>query len=114
MWRQLVDEADPGPAELVLIEEACRLADRCDRLDAIVNGKDRVWLTLEIPDDGGTAEVVVDKLLAEARQQQLTLKQILGELRQAGAAGRSAPRQGASQRDELARRRADRRAAAGL
>jgi ribosome recycling factor len=68
---------------LVLIEEACRLVDRLDRLDAIVNGAERSWLKLEYADDGVEVTVVVDKVLTEARQQQIALKQIVAELRQA-------------------------------
>ncbi|MDG4796200.1 hypothetical protein [Micromonospora sp. WMMD1082] len=80
MWDQLVTDADPIEV-VVLAEEICRLADRLDRLDAIVNGRDRAWLTLEAPDDGTEMTVVVDKVLTEARQQQTTFKALLAELR---------------------------------
>ncbi len=79
-------ESAPGPAEVVLIEEACRLADRLDKLDAILGGRDKAWITVQLPDDGAVAEVVVDKALSEARQQQIALKQLLAELRAAKAA----------------------------
>jgi hypothetical protein len=80
MWDQLVGDDDPIEV-VVLVEEICRLADRLDRLDAIVNGRDRAWLTLEVPDDGTAMTVVVDKVLTEARQQQTTFKTLLAELR---------------------------------
>lgn len=113
MWDQIVADTDPIEV-VVLVEEICRLADRLDRLDAIVNGRDRAWLTLEI-DDAGDVTVIVDKVLTEARQQQTTLKALLSELRQARA-GRTQPqgKQEASRRDELAKRREERRRAAGL
>ncbi|MCU1659303.1 MAG: hypothetical protein JWO57_3959 [Pseudonocardiales bacterium] len=113
LWNELVEKGNPGPAERVLIEESCRLADRLDRLDAISNGKDRAWLLIseEIGDvTDGQITVIVDKVLSEARQQQLALKQLLGELRQAaaGAAPASGQGQGGSFRDQLAARRAQR------
>lgn len=86
LWRELTAEGEPPPLERVLIEEACRLADRLDRFDGIVNGRDRSWLTLELDDLGDGAEVVVDKVLAEARQQQVAFKQLLAELRQSRSA----------------------------
>ncbi|HEY9415703.1 MAG TPA: hypothetical protein VIQ30_13150, partial [Pseudonocardia sp.] len=81
--RRLYDRlvGDDEPVEVVaLVEEICRTADRLDRLDAIVNGRDRAWLTLEV-DDVGEVTVVVDKVLGEARQQQMAFKGLLGELR---------------------------------
>lgn len=79
MWDQLVGDDDPVEV-VALVEEICRTADRLDRLDAIVNGRDRAWLTLEV-DDVGEVTVVVDKVLGEARQQQMAFKGLLAELR---------------------------------
>lgn len=95
LWAELI-AGNPGPADVVLIEEACRLADRLDKLDAILGGRDRAWITIEIPDGGSTAEVIVDKVLSEARQQQIALKQLLGELRQSRAANVTPARSGKS------------------
>jgi hypothetical protein len=110
LWRELVENGNPGPAERVLIAEACRLADRLDRLDAISNGKDRAWLQIAddlsaLADSDGRVEIVVDKVLGEARQQQTTLKQILGELRQASSGAAPAAQPGGSFLDQLAARR---------
>ncbi|HEY9414039.1 MAG TPA: hypothetical protein VIQ30_04705 [Pseudonocardia sp.] len=79
MWEQLVSDDDPVEV-VALVEEICRTADRLDRLDAIVNGRDRAWLTLEV-DDVGEVTVVVDKVLGESRQQQMAFKGLLSELR---------------------------------
>jgi hypothetical protein len=111
VWRELVDGGSPGPAEVLLIEEACRLSDRLDRLDAILNGRDRAWLQLEVSDDGTEITVIVDKCLSEARQQAVALKQLLGEIRQMAsgkAAGAPMQAQEVSFRDQLAARRAQR------
>lgn len=120
MWDQLVTDSDPVEV-VALVEEICRTADRLDRLDAIVNGRDRAWLTLEV-DDVGEVTVVVDKVLGEARQQQMAFKGLLGELRaMRGASAKTAGRGrqvqsskgGAGVTDIAARIAARRRGAAG-
>lgn len=87
LFAALVEGGVLGPAERVLAEEAGRLADRLDRLDRHLQGRE--WLRFD-PGEyeaGGAVEIVVrvDQVLAEARQQQAVLKQIVGELRQSAA-----------------------------
>lgn len=90
MWSDLVT-ASTGPAERVLIAEACRIADRLERLDRQLRGADREWLRLTWRETEGDLIVTVDKALSEARQQAVALKQLLGEIRQAQAPAKSAP-----------------------
>lgn len=104
LWEEEGGDGLTGTRRMVL-EEACRLVDRLDRLDAILSGRDRAWLSLELADDG-TVEVVVDKVLGEARQHQLALKQLAAELRASG--GTAKPAQEGSILDQLAARRAQR------
>jgi hypothetical protein len=68
-----------GERGLVLLEEACRVADRLDRLDALLVGDLDVWARLDHRRDG-TTEVVVDGALSEARQQALALRQLLASI----------------------------------
>jgi hypothetical protein len=77
MWRELAAEG-LTPSERVLAEEACRLADRCDKLDRILRGDTAEWLKFRLRD--------VDS----DEQQAIALKLILAELRQSRAA-RTAP-----------------------
>jgi hypothetical protein len=72
-----------GPAHRVLLDEACRIADRLDRLDALLAGRDDGWLRLSY--EGDQVTVVVDALLAESRQQATALRGLVAELRQASA-----------------------------
>lgn len=67
-----------------LLEEACRLVDRLDQLDAALRGR-APWLEFRLGELSDVIEVtvVVDGALSEARQQQLALKQVLAELRAA-------------------------------
>jgi hypothetical protein len=107
LWRELLAEGKPRPAQLVLIEEACRIADRLDRLDAVLRGDEDAWARLLVDEDGGEITVKVDSVLSEARQHATALKQIVAELRQsaAGATAAATSGQGGGIRDQLAARR---------
>ncbi len=81
VWESLTATPRSG-AELALIAEAARIADRCRRLDDVLTGHDEdVWLRL-VDARGGGGEVVirVDGALQEARQQAIALKQILAQI----------------------------------
>jgi hypothetical protein len=88
---QITDAHTLSPDQLVILEEACRTADRLDQLDAIIQGKG----VLELmhfrsmdgdSDDTRTVVMTVDGVLSEARQQQNILKQLLVSLRLPDAA----------------------------
>jgi hypothetical protein len=103
-----------GPAERVLLEEACRIADRCDQLDDFLRGREGAWMRFHSRnEDASIVEVVIDKALGEARQQALALKGLVAELRASRGKGEE-PKREASVLDDLARRREERRRAAGL
>jgi len=101
LWDELTASA-PAPAARVLIEEACRIADRLDRLDRILTGSDAEWMRFQVADDGDVT-VIIGAPLAEARQQATALKAILAELRQSTAAPATAEE--GSILDQLAARR---------
>lgn len=113
LWSQLADQL--GPADLVLLEEGCRIADRLDRLDDYLRGREDAWLRFwSRHDDGTVVRVVVDRALAEARQQADTLRGIVAELTKRAAAVPAEPEREASGSDDLAKLREERRRAAGL
>lgn len=105
LWDELTAGGEPEPARRVLVQEACRIADRLDELDAFLKGTSDAWLRFSVSDDGTEVTVIVDKALSEARQQQMTLRAIVSELRQGQAA---APATGGGILDQLAARRAAR------
>lgn len=110
LWRQMHDGEKPRPEHEVLIAEACRLADRLDRLDGLLRGADETWARLQLPErEDGEVRLVVNAALAEARQQALALKAIAAELRAARAGAKPAGKEGGVL-DQLAARRAARRA----
>ena len=91
LWREMNGDAMP-PAQRVLLEEACRIADRLDQLDALLSGDARSWVRL-VEDQGDPERqyVVIDRPLAEARQQATALKQLIAEIRAAGAPAKPVP-----------------------
>ena len=78
LWREMHEHAEFNPAETVLLEEACRITDRLDRLDAVLTGRE--YLTVQT-DESGQHTLVVDAALSESRQQANVLKQLIAALR---------------------------------
>lgn len=69
-----------GAGGLVLLEEACRIADRLDRLDALLVGEADVWCRLVHDLRTESYELRIDSALIEARQQANVLRQIIAAL----------------------------------
>lgn len=66
--REILDAHQLDPAQLVILDEACRSADRLDELDRLIVSR-------------GAAAALDEKILGEARQQQNVMKQLLVALR---------------------------------
>ncbi len=79
LWEDLAGSLPP--AQRLMLDEACRMADRLDRLDGLLH-KRSAWLTFET-EDGGRVVVVVDAVLAEARQYATALRGLLGDITKA-------------------------------
>jgi hypothetical protein len=88
LWDAVTGEMTLGPMQKVLLLEACRIADRLDRLDGQLRGGGE-WLRLEADEDRDEVIVIVDKALAEARQQATALKGLVAELRQTSPVSKS-------------------------
>lgn len=69
-----------GQRGLVLLEEAARIADRLDRLDALLIGDTDVWFRLVHNTRTEDYEIKVDGALVEARQQASVLRQLIASL----------------------------------
>lgn len=79
LWRESVAGRRFSAGELVLLEEACRCADRLDRLQDMIGGR-LVWLRIKEQAGGKALVITVDAVLSEARQQQNTLRLALVSL----------------------------------
>ena len=118
LWAALGRTA--GQPDGVLALEACRAVDRLEELDRVIHGQGVLELMrFRVPhacaeDDTGavTVEVKFDSVLAEARQQQNVLRQILVTLASMGEPECVKPVEVKSPLDELNARRAARGATA--
>jgi hypothetical protein len=83
MWTQSTDSAQLTPGHLVLLEEACRVADRLDDLDRLLRAVSEGFEDDVQESEGNEGSLGrMTGLLAEARAQQTALKGMLAELRQ--------------------------------
>lgn len=115
LWLALHAGGKFDAAGEALVVEACRLADRLDQLDDVISGKGVLQLlrfrSLFDSDDERHLVMTVDGVLGEARQQANTLRQIVATLGLGRVAEIEPPKSAEVGPDQLAARRADRRAA---
>lgn len=90
LWDAYASAVD-GQRGLVLLEEACRIADRLDRLDALLVGDTDVWFRLVHNTRTEDYEIKVDAALVEARQQASVLRQLIASLPISKESGDSDP-----------------------
>lgn len=90
IWDEFKAESLPAHHR-ALVQEAARLADTLDRLSALAAGKQEAWASIVV-DELGEVTLLVDKILAEMRQQQLAFKQLVMEIRQAQIAPVNKPK----------------------
>jgi hypothetical protein len=107
LWRDMSGDERTG-ADRVQLEEACRLADRLDRLDGILSGEPGEWMRFRVSEDGAEVTVTLDKALDQARQYAVALTQVLAKLGQGKSDDKPEEGKGASILDQLAARRAAR------
>lgn len=79
LWAAYCRETD-GQRGLVLLEEACRTADRLDKLDELLRGDADVWCRLVHDLRTEDYELRIDSALIEARQQANALRQLIAAL----------------------------------
>lgn len=109
LWAELNADKLPAPTRH-LVHEAGRLLDRLDRLHALLAGREEAWVTV-FQGEEGEVTLIIDKILAEARQYTLAYTQVFERLRQAGAVSKAEPEpEEGGLFDELARKREEREA----
>lgn len=80
LWADLAEESDPYSL-LVMVIEACRLADRLAKFDLLLRGDIDTWARLTHRTLTDDYELKIDSAAAEARQTAGALRQILAEIR---------------------------------
>lgn len=81
LWEGLSTVRLFNPAELVVLVELCRMADRLDRFDAVLSGEVDAWLRLTHRLQTEDYELVVDDAAAEARQLAATFERLAASLK---------------------------------
>lgn len=83
LWEDVIGTLELDAARIGMLEEACRMADRLDALDAALRSQDAIYSVERDEKDvsGRRFLLVVDEALKEARQQQNVFKQLLAALR---------------------------------
>ena len=114
LWRELTRAYELDPVGDILLMEACRMKDRLDRLAGALSSSSSLWFELGDPIETADGEVqiqvVVNNMIAEARQLQAAMAINLGKigvLKPAKAISESS-----SVMDQLQAKRAARREAA--
>lgn len=74
LWQGTLKDFDLGPAELRLLEEACREVDLIERIEAELTGAALVVT-------GSRHQPVANPLVQEVRQHRQTVRALLGALR---------------------------------
>ncbi len=75
LWKSVTDEYELDQHEALLLIQACRCADRLDSMAAVLADAPALTLT------NFRGDSVVHPLIAESRQQSLTLSRLLASLR---------------------------------
>lgn len=101
-------ERSYSAADETLVLEACRIADRLEKLDALLSGDVEEWARIrDARYEGDDTVLVINTAMSEARLQAVALRQIVTTLRTA----EGAPVEAGDAVDEVRRRREARRSA---
>lgn len=119
LWDSVVSAYTLTPAALAMLGEACRTADRLERMAAALSSRSTLWFEVEpslADQDVDTSvefSVVVNGMIGEARQLQTTLRQTLTTLGVVGVEAANTGQESTSVLDQLAQRRQARLAGGG-
>lgn len=114
LWDEVHALYEVDPIGEVVLLEACRMKDRLDRLAGALAASSALWFELGDPIETAQGDteikVIVNGMIGEARQLQAAIAVALGKVGVLKPAKQAS--QGVSVMDQLAKRRAERKAAA--
>lgn len=92
LWRDVTKEHELDRIQLVQLTEACRMKDRCDKLDQLLRGEIDTWALL-IPADleGQEFKLQITGALTKANDTANSMKQLLAAMRLPDAATGAKP-----------------------
>lgn len=95
LWKAIAAEHDLDGMQKVQLTEACRMKDRCDKLDAALRGDGHTWMQLvvDINSDGSIYELRITNALSKANETANSMKQLLAAMRLPDVATGKRPQQ---------------------
>lgn len=64
--------------EVQNLVEACRISDRLEKLNELINGDEDAWFRLKLPrNDDGVIEILINDPMKEARMHAAALRQLI-------------------------------------
>ena len=95
LWRAIVEDHDLDGMQRAQLVEACRMKDRCDKLDAVLRGDADTWmhLVVDAQPDGDIYELRITNALSKANETANSMKQLLTALRLPDGASGKRPQQ---------------------
>lgn len=80
-WAEVEQAKGPLTAgDALLLQEACRLANRLDRFDRLIEGDQSAWAVVDWPDEEKPAVLLIGSVVTEARQHVGELRQVVKAL----------------------------------
>lgn len=78
LYKSIVTGANLSEIETQNLVEACRISDRLEKLNELINGDEDAWFRIKLPrDDGGVVEVLINDPMKEARMHAAALRQLI-------------------------------------
>lgn len=82
LWRDVTrDHPGLNRVQLVQLHEACRMKDRCDKLDQLLRGDVDAWATIVPSDVEGEFKLQIAGALGRANETANSMKQLLAAMR---------------------------------
>lgn len=94
LWKGITGTHELDAMQVVQLTEACRMKDRCDKLDLILRGDADRWMDVVGDSDHLTCSLRIDGALAKANETANSMKQLLAALRLPDDAGKRPQQRG--------------------
>lgn len=78
LWKSIATGRKLTEIEQQNLVEACRIADRLEKLDELVRGDEDAWFRIKLPrTDEGVVELLINDPMKEARMHAAALRQLI-------------------------------------
>lgn len=78
LWKSIATGRKLTEIESQNLVEACRIADRLEKLDELIRGDDDAWFRIKLPrTDDGLIELLINDPMKEARMHAAALRQLI-------------------------------------